>query len=134
MKSLMQALCILLCVLSLVQTVVAADTPSGLSPDWVFIDDNGGNRLYYNRDSLRRTGDIVRVWLTILYAEPDQNGLGRISALNDFHCTNRSSRVVQVVQHYTNGRREEQAFNDSFEPVVEQSLQETTLDKLCNQF
>ena len=97
-------------ILTIAALLVLLQTAPSYASDWVYIDQNTKNTVYYyDSDTIQRSGNIVTVWekydyrrnTTVKYRERKQR--------SRFNCEERTVVILDSVTSYPDGRIE--AFN-----------------------
>ena len=87
--------------------MLAAVLPSNAwaASDWVLAASaqDGTSTVYVDRNSIRRTGAVVRYWRRSDFVN-DPNGKTQSIALSEANCTTGQARILQLTQYYSDGR------------------------------
>ncbi len=78
--------------------IQAAPVPSAPvpRPDWQVVSSAGGLTVYLDPASSRRSGDVVRIAIHSIAAEPSEGGMTAISVLMAFNCRLRTVAMVEA--------------------------------------
>ena len=71
------------------------------SPEWHLLDGNNHAKVYIDRESISRTGDIVKAWVLDDLKAPHQRGLSAflsVLALEEHDCSKERFRLVALEQ------------------------------------
>lgn len=83
--------------------LVASDILSepSASAEWHLLDGNSNAKVYIDRDSIRRTGDVVQAWVLDDLKAPHKRGLSTflsVRALEEHDCSKERFRLVAIEQ------------------------------------
>ncbi|MFO0701950.1 MAG: hypothetical protein U0236_22270 [Nitrospira sp.] len=83
--------------------LVASHAPSEVSasPEWYLLDGNNHAKVYLDRETISRTGDVVKVWVLDDLKTPHTRGFNSFSsvrALEEHDCVKERFRLLALEQ------------------------------------
>ena len=105
----------------------ASGQPANAQREWVRV--NGDERVtaYVDRQSIRRTGDLVRFDGRIVYVEPDQQGVKELLHSGEISCSRRDYRIIGFDAIDASGRVIESHVSDDPASAINDSSPNATL-------
>jgi len=83
--------------------LVMAATPA-FAANWVYVNTSNTNAdIYYDADTLQRSGEVVTVWEQTDYSRDKTVKYRSSKLLKRFYCSRRLYVLVSVIDYYPNG-------------------------------
>lgn len=100
--------------------------------DWVLVSsgENGASTFHVDRNSIHRTGAVVRYWKREDYVS-DPDGMTQSIVLSEDNCATGEHRSVQVTSYYSNGRSKTDSGPSLWLYVVPDTIGEEVLNFVC---
>lgn len=107
--------------------LIMAATPA-FAVEWIYVDENDtGTVYYYDADTLSRYGNQVRFWGRTDHSRDKTRKEREVRTWQVYDCKSRTSRVLQGVTYYPNGKSETVYFSPAQQPLTESAITPGTM-------
>ncbi|MCM0043662.1 MAG: hypothetical protein NBV65_03425 [Burkholderiaceae bacterium] len=113
--------------------LLAFGVPAGAA--WTFVDGGEGYERYIDRETIDRSGHLVRVWEVDNNTVADASGVVSLRSRTEYDCQSRRYRIVHLSGHTRDMTEGDVVFsravNGEWRPVAPETLGEVSMEMAC---